>query len=352
MQSSTFYELKFLNEKYSGEMYLRDLCEGREGRFGKEAAYVYAYKALSPLIDSNGISKSVYYSPSNEAFRNECVNSLVSFLKRIIAKSDDFKELYPQIFDEKGYLSISDACAEINEFFRDYVTIRKNCRNDIGDTEFIMENYPGYIDKKNYFSLFSEGADLRKQILRISQDKNYGFDLNIYEALEGYLIGEGVSLKDYLDDPERRADYREIFSGIKSSNKDFYGTYSSLDDEEILRTMSLRSLEWDNFSRNVNDALEPELRSISFEDFMMMSDIERRKLSFEAANSSRKAVFDEDSVFIRSVVDCDFLKREMQLEEQRRREISELDSMINGNDSDTVSYIISYMPEKKEVTYR
>ena len=60
--------------------------------------------------------------------------------------------------------------------------------------------------------------------------------------------------------------------------------YSSLDDEEILRTMSLRSLEWDNFSRNVNDTLEPELRSISFEDFMMMSDIERRKLSFEAAN--------------------------------------------------------------------
>lgn len=348
MESSTFFELKFLNEKYSGEMYLKDLCEGREGKFGREAAYVYAYKALGPLIDSNRISKDTYYSSGNETFRNECVNSLVCFLKRIMANPEGFKTLYPQMFDERGNLSISDACAEINEFFRDFVAIRKNCKNDIGDTEFIMENYPGYVDRKNYFALFSEGSDLRKQILRISEDKNFGFDLDIYEALEGYLIGEGISFKDYLDDHERRCDYREIFSGIKSSNKDYYGRCSELSDEEILRIMSLRSIEWDNYCRGISDSYDPDLSSVSFEDFMTMSDIERKRLVFAAKDASRKSVFDEDSVFIKSVVDGDFLRKEMQLEERRRSEISELDAMINGD----ASYIVSYMPERKEVTYK
>lgn len=348
MESSTFYELRFLNEKYSGEMYLRDLCQGKDGKFGREAAYVYAYKALGPLIDSNRISKDTYYSSGNETFRDECVNSLVYFLKRIMANPKGFKELYPQMFDVRGNLSISDACAEINEFFGDYVAIRKNCKNDIGDTEFIMENYPGYLDRKNYFALFSEGSDLRKQILRISEDKNFGFDLNIYEALEGYLIGEGISFRDYLDDHERRSDYREIFSGIKSSNKDYYGRNSEFSDEEILRIMSLRSLEWDNYCRGISDSLDPELRSISFEEFMMLGDIERKRLLFASKDSSRKAVFDEDSVFIKSVVDGDFLRKEMQLEEQRRSEIDGLDTLINGD----TSYIVSYMPERKEVTYK
>ena len=348
MESSTFFELKFLNEKYSGEMYLKDLCEGREGKFGREAAYVYAYKALGPLIDSNRISKDTYYSSGNETFRNECVNSLVCFLKRIMANPEGFKALYPQMFDERGNLSISDACAEINEFFRDFIAIRKNCKNDIGDTEFIMENYPGYVDRKNYFALFSEGSDLRKQILRISEDKNFGFDLDIYEALEGYLIGEGISFKDYLDDHERRCDYREIFSGIKSSNKDYYGRCNELSDEEILRIMSLRSIEWDNYCRGISDSYDPDLSSVSFEEFMTMSDIERKRLVFAAKDASRKSVFDEDSVFIKSVVDGDFLRKEMQLEEQRRSEISELDTMINGD----TRYIVSYMPERKEVTYK
>lgn len=293
--SSIVYDLKFFTEKKAAEVYIRALSNGSGylGVTGREAAAVYAYNALKPLITANGISRDEFFSDEQADLRNRSINSLASFAK-IARKFKKISNLhYPELVGRGDKVDIPQLVKEVNSFFTDYVRIKKNYKNGLGDNEYLDENYSDLLDQKNYYKLFLQGSQMRQHLLRISSDKNYGFDVSIFEAIEGHIVSEGISFNDFIDNRDIRARYRDLFCRVRETKKAECLGKSDISDSEVLNTMSKRETLWNGFCRKIDGVNDSVLNGISFDDYVTMSESDRIKLDNQAIDASMMQKFQQ-----------------------------------------------------------
>ena len=280
MANSVVDDFKFFVHRKEGEQYLRAASEGWRSTslYGKQVAEVYAYSALEPVLKFKGISKKDYFSDEKKDLRQTSIACVVSFMRNISANKASVKENYPALFDERGILVVPEVCKEFKATLEDFYEINKNNATSPENTEFFKKAYPQIFEKNNYTNLFLSGPENRATFLRISADKNYGFDMSIYEAIEYELNNNDVFFEDFINNSDMRAHYREVFGNVRDMKKAELAEGKEISDKEVLDEMSYRTILWGDFHGRVQKIGYPTLEKIGFDQYLTMSEDKRLDL--------------------------------------------------------------------------
>ena len=285
MNDGLIHDLSYMVDRKSAEEYFRSLAIGKTNVSQPTSAVAYAYKAMTPLIDYAGISKKQFYSSEQEDYRKKVVNAFASFARKVKRNAAQVRQVYPELINRDGTLNMSAISKECNSFFDDFTTVKRNMKDGKGDIDFLEKNY-GEMIKNNFFGIFLGGSEMRQHLLAISSDKNYGIDLEIYDAVRRHLAISGVTFEDYMENADLRSHYRNLLRKIKDEKNKSRPEGMEISDEEACFTMSVNVTKWGDFRRKVGECKSSPLATVTFDDYISMSERERSSLDNKALNDA------------------------------------------------------------------